>query len=65
MDCVVSPVDHKYVLAADEVKVTEPPEQKVVGPPGVMIGVAGALGPVSVCTKVLEVQPEATVKVML
>ena len=53
------------MLAADEVKVTEPPEQKVVGPPGVMIGVAGALGPVRVCTKVFELQPEATVKVML
>lgn len=48
IDCVVSPVDHKYVDAAEDVNVTEPPAQKVVGPPGVTIGVAGAAGPLSV-----------------
>ena len=28
-------------MAADEVSTTEPPAQKVVGPPGVIVGVAG------------------------
>jgi len=28
-------------VAADEVSNTEPPAQKVVGPPGVIVGVAG------------------------
>jgi hypothetical protein len=38
---VVAPVDHKYVVPALEVKVTFPPEQNVVGPPAVIVGVAG------------------------
>ena len=38
---VVSPVDQRLPVADDEVKVTLPPVQKVVGPPGVMVGVAG------------------------
>lgn len=41
MDCVVSPVDQVFPLAEEDVSTTEPPEQKVVGPPGVMVGVAG------------------------
>jgi hypothetical protein len=41
IDWVVSPVDHTLPLADDEVKVTLPPAQKVVGPPGVTVGVAG------------------------
>ena len=41
MDCVVAPVDHRFPEAADEVNVTLPPEQKVVGPPGVIVGVDG------------------------
>ena len=41
MDCVVSPVDHRFPLEADEVRVTEPPSQKVVGPPAVMVGTVG------------------------
>ena len=28
-------------MAADEVRTTEPPAQNVVGPPGVIVGVAG------------------------
>jgi hypothetical protein len=38
---VVAPVDHKYVKPALDVKVTLLPAQKVVGPPAVMVGVAG------------------------
>lgn len=41
IDCVVAPVDHKLSVADDEVKVTLPPVQKVVGPPGVIVGVGG------------------------
>jgi hypothetical protein len=41
MAFVVAPVDHVFPLGADEVRVTLPPEQKVVGPPGVIVGVAG------------------------
>ena len=32
---------HKYPVAAEEVKATESPEHKVVGPPAVMVGIAG------------------------
>jgi hypothetical protein len=41
IDGVVEPSDHKYELAADEVNVTEPPAQNVVGPPAVIVGVVG------------------------
>ena len=41
MDCVVAPFDHKFPVADEEVKTTFPPEQKVVGPPAEMVGVAG------------------------
>lgn len=41
IDCVVAPVDHALPVADDEVSVTEPPEQKVVGPPAEMVGVDG------------------------
>ena len=37
----VAPVDHKYVVPTLEVKVTLPPAQNVVGPPAVIVGVAG------------------------
>jgi hypothetical protein len=53
------------VDAADEVNVTEPPAQNVVGPPGVIIGVAGAAGPLKVCANALEEHPEANTKVMV
>ena len=39
MDCVVAPFDHKFPVAADEVKTTVPPEQKVVGPLALIVGV--------------------------
>ena len=38
---MVAPVDQILPVGADEVKVTEPPAQNVVGPLGVMVGVAG------------------------
>ena len=38
---VVAPVDHKYVVPALDVRVTEPPAQNVVGPEAVIVGVAG------------------------
>src|SRR3989338_2618222 len=41
MDCVVSPVDQKLSIDDDEVKITEPPSQNVVGPLAEMVGVAG------------------------
>jgi hypothetical protein len=42
MDCAVAPFDQVFPAAEDEVKVTEPPAQKVVGPPAVIVGVAGS-----------------------
>jgi hypothetical protein len=41
MLCVVAPVDHKLPDAELDVNVTLPPAQKVVGPPAVIVGVAG------------------------
>src|SRR3989338_3846093 len=41
IDCVISPVDHKLSIAEDEVRITEPPAQNVVGPLAEMVGVAG------------------------
>ncbi|MNE12170.1 hypothetical protein D3C80_1049530 [compost metagenome] len=41
IDCVVSPVDHRFPVAADEVSVTDPPAQKVVELPAVIVGTAG------------------------
>ena len=38
---VVAPVDHKYEVLTLEVNVTLPPAQKAVGPPAVIVGVAG------------------------
>ena len=41
IDCVVEPSDHVFPEALDDVKVTDPPEQKVVAPPAEMVGVEG------------------------
>jgi hypothetical protein len=41
MDCVVSPVDHVFPEAEEDVRVTLPPVQKVVGPLALIVGVAG------------------------
>lgn len=37
----MAPVDQRFPVAEEDVKVTEPPAQKVVGPPAVIIGVEG------------------------
>lgn len=42
MDWVVAPVDQVFPVAEEEVNVTEPPVQNVVGPPAVMVGTAGS-----------------------
>ncbi|MNW70982.1 hypothetical protein D3C74_505600 [compost metagenome] len=39
---MVAPFDHVFPVAADDVKTTEPPAQNVVGPPAVIVGVAGS-----------------------
>lgn len=39
--CVVAPFDHKYEVDAGAESVTEPPAQNVVGPPAVIVGMAG------------------------
>lgn len=41
MACVVAPFDHTLFDAAEEVRVTVFPEQKVVGPLVETVGVAG------------------------
>ena len=41
IDCVVSPVDQRFPLEAEEVSMTEPPSQKVVGPAAVIVGTEG------------------------
>lgn len=41
MEAVVSDVDQVFPIETDEVNTTEPPAQKVVGPPAVMTGAAG------------------------
>ena len=39
--CVVAPFDQVLPVALDEVNVTEPPEQKVVAPLALIVGVVG------------------------
>jgi hypothetical protein len=41
IDCEVAPVDHVFPVAEDDVKMTEPPAQNVVGPLAEIVGVAG------------------------
>jgi hypothetical protein len=58
MDCVVTPVDQLLPVADEEVNVTLPPSQKVVGPLVVMVGVAGIGFTVTVVpAEAAEVQP--------
>lgn len=58
IDCVVAPVDHRLPVADEEVNVTLPPAQKVVGPPGVTVGVGGVGFTVTVVpADVAELQP--------
>ena len=48
IDCAVAPFDQVFPVALDEVNVTEPPEQKVVGPPALIVGVVGTVFTVTV-----------------
>jgi hypothetical protein len=41
IDCVVAPFDHVFPDELDDVNVTDPPEQKVVDPLVVIVGVGG------------------------
>jgi hypothetical protein len=62
--CVVAPFDQVFPVAELEVKVTEPPEQKVVGPPAEIVGVVGVGFTVTVVPVEVEEQPvEPTVTV--
>lgn len=56
IEFVVSLVDQVFPVGADDVKVTEPPLQKVVGPPGVIVGVAGGAFTVIMVPALVEVQ---------
>jgi hypothetical protein len=42
IDCVVSPFDQRYPEAEPADSVTDPPSQKVVGPPAVTVAPGGA-----------------------
>jgi hypothetical protein len=64
IDCVVAPFDQRYEEAEDEVSVTEPPAQNVVGPPAVMVGAGSAFTVTDVAEDVAE-QPFASVTVTL
>ena len=52
MVCVVAPVDHVFPVAEDEVRFTDPPEQKVVGPLTVIVGVEVELTVTTVAAEV-------------
>ena len=65
IDCVVAPFDHKYELAAEEVRVTLPPAQKVVAPLAVIVGVAGVALTVTAVAADVALQPFALVTVTL
>jgi hypothetical protein len=59
----VAPVDQEYVNPAGAVSVTLPPAQKVVGPPAVIVGVAGLALTVTVVAALVALQPLAFVTV--
>jgi hypothetical protein len=62
MDCVVAPFDQVFPVAEDEVRVTEPPVQKLIGPPAVIVGTAGSGFTVTVvAVDVEEQEPFETV----
>ena len=58
IDWVVSPVDHKFPLEAEEVNTTDPPAQNVVGPPAVITGTEGIGLTVTVVGADVDVQPK-------
>ena len=41
IDCVVAPLDHVFNDGDEDDNTTLPPEQNVVAPPAVIVGVAG------------------------
>ena len=55
----MAPVDHRYVVPAEAVKVTEPPAQNVVGPPAVIAGAAGVGFTTTVVGADVALQPKA------
>ena len=59
IDCVVAPFDQAYDEAADDVSVTEPFAQNVVGPFAVIVGVGGFGLTVTVVAAEVAVQPFA------
>jgi len=65
IDCVVAPLDHKYDAPPVAVSVTLPGVQNVVGPDGVIVAVAGAIGttwePVKVPHECVTVRPSTAV----
>jgi hypothetical protein len=61
IDWVVAPVDQRFPLAADDVRVIEPPAQNEVGP--VMVGVGGSGFTVTVKGADVAWQPLALVAV--
>jgi hypothetical protein len=65
IDCAVEPVDQRYMKPAGALSVTEPPSQNVVGPDGVIVGVAGAGVTVTAVAAEVVLQPVAFVTVTL
>lgn len=64
MDGVVAPLDQVFPVAAEDVRVTEPPVQNEVGPLAVIVGVAGiGLTVTTVAADVEEQLPLVTVTV--
>ena len=61
---VVAPPVHKYELVALDVRVTLPPEQNVVAPPAVIVGV-GLGFTVTVVAADIPVQPFPSVTVTM
>jgi len=62
MDCVVAPVDQRFPVADEDVRVIEPPAQESEPGP-VMIGVGGGVAPVTAKTAEVAEQPPALVTV--
>ena len=63
IDCVVAPVDQRFPVAADDVRVIVLPAQNDVGP--LMSGVAGAAFAVTASAAEVAEQPLALVTVTL
>ena len=63
MDCVVAPVDQVFPVEAEDVKTTEPPAQKEVGPPAVIVGIAGVGLTVTAVEADVAEQPFASINV--